>query len=446
VACLSRFVGAAQRHRIVEDVRKGKVDILIGTHRLFAKDLLFKDLGLLIIDEEHRFGVLHKENLKERYPYVDVLTLSATPIPRTLHLSLQNLRSISLITTPPRFRHPVISVVSPWNDDLVKRVLLREFARGGQAFFVHNRISTITRCVRHLRTLLPEARFLVAHGKMADRELEQTMFAFAEGKADILVCTTIIESGLDMPRANTLVVDNAQDFGLAQLYQLRGRVGRRNEQAFAFFLYPKDIVMTKESTERLNAIGSLDVLGVGYQLAERDLQIRGSGDLFGPAQHGHIERVGFHLYCSLLEKHIARIRGIERRETHVEMVDYPGIPASYIPQEGVRITLYRRLLRAGDVSELSVLKEETRDRFGVFPESVDVLFALAKVRVLGTRFGVQYVRSSRERTHVSGSPETVDRLASKLSGWKRRAENLEGPGAPRGILDLAACFEKMSGA
>ncbi|WP_084460407.1 transcription-repair coupling factor [Aminiphilus circumscriptus] len=446
VACLSRFVGAAQGRRIVEGVRKGQVDILIGTHRLFLKDLVFKDLGLLVIDEEHRFGVLHKENLKERYPCVDVLTLSATPIPRTLQLSLQNLRSISLITTPPRFRHPVISIVSPWNDDLVKKVILRELARGGQVFFVHNRISTITRCVRHLRNLLPEARFLVAHGRMPDRELEQTMLAFAEGEADILVCTTIIESGLDMPRANTLIVDNAQDFGLAQLYQLRGRVGRRNEQAFAFFLHPEGIAMTRESTERLDAIGSLDALGMGYQLAEKDLQIRGGGDLFGPAQHGHIERIGFHLYCSLLEKHIARIRGIEQGETRVEMIDYPGIPASYIPQEGVRITLYRRLLRAGDVSDLSALEEETKDRFGSFPESVGVLFALAKVRVLGTRFGVQYVRSSRERTSVSGNPEAVDCLASELRGWKRRAGELEGPGAPKGVLDLEACLEKLSGA
>ncbi|MCF7935589.1 MAG: DEAD/DEAH box helicase, partial [Synergistales bacterium] len=344
VSVLSRFVSTRDQEGVLQELREGTVDILIGTHRLLQRDLCFHDLGLLIVDEEHHFGVMHKESLKERYATVDVLTLSATPIPRTLHLALGGFRDITVINTPPQHRYPVITLVSPWRDDLVQTAVRREIARGGQIYFVHNRIHDIDRQARMLHLMVPEAGIASVHGRMNERELAQRMREFADGAIDVLVSTTIIESGLDMPRANTLIVDNAHHMGLAQLHQLRGRVGRRSEQAFALLLYPEAGSLSPDAAERLDAIAELYGFGSGYDIARRDLEIRGGGDLVGVSQHGHGERVGFALYCKMLEEELKELNQDDsHKRCEMEITLRSGIPAWYIPQENVRIALYRRL-------------------------------------------------------------------------------------------------------
>lgn len=435
VEVLSRFVPRRTQREIIRSVAEGRVDILIGTHRLVQRDVKFKDLGLVIVDEEHRFGVLHKEHSKKLKPDVDVLMMSATPIPRTLFLSLGGLRDISVISTPPHRRHPVLTVVSPWREDLLIRGILREKARGGQTFFVHNRIADIEARAGVLRTLFPSLKIDIAHGQMGEDALEKAMLQFYSGETDILVCTTIIESGLDIPRANTLVVDDAHELGLAQLYQLRGRVGRREEQAFAFFFYPREIPLSREARERLEAIGELSDPGSGYELAQRDLEIRGGGQVIGTAQHGHVERVGYHLYCRMLEDQVSILRGKALAGTQIEILAPLQIPPSYIPQPGVRIALYRRLLREQDRSELSSLMDEVRDRFGPPPPAVEAIFGLALLKGAGERLGIDSVQVTSKETLLKGSLAGVPPLLPD-SGWKRGKNWAVGPGGFRGIASL----------
>lgn len=436
VESLCRFVPKKKQAEIVRMVEEGRVEILIGTHRLVQKDVRFKDLGLVIVDEEHRFGVLHKEHAKGLKPDVDVLMMSATPIPRTLFLSLGGLRDISVITTPPHRRYPVVTVVSPWREDLVARGILREKARGGQTFFVHNRVADIEARALNLRLLFPSLKVDVAHGQMAEGALEKAMLRFNSGETDILVCTTIIESGLDIPRANTLIVDDAQELGLAQLYQLRGRVGRREEQAFAYFFYPKEANVSQEARERLEAIGELSEPGSGYELAQRDLEIRGGGQVVGTAQHGHVERVGYHLYCRMLEEQVSVLRGQGKSATRIEIQASLQIPASYIPQPGVRVALYRRLLRAQDRNDLESVLSEVRDRFGPVPAAVGFLFDVAILRLEGERLGIDSVHVSPTETVIKGSMSGF-LSRQKPSGWRWGKGWATGPGGHEGIASLA---------
>lgn len=436
VEVLSRFVSPGRQKQILEDVAQGKVDVLIGTHRILSEDVVFKDLGLVVVDEEHRFGVLHKEHLKKKHPQVDVLMLSATPIPRTLYFSLSGLRDMSLLNTPPHHRLPVITFVGPWKEEVVRGAILREKSRGGQVFFVHNRVQSIQQKALLLRRLFPRLKVFVAHGQMPESELERTMLAFSSGECDILVCTTIIESGLDIPRANTLIVDDAHELGLAQMYQLRGRVGRREEQAFAYFFYPPEASLSKESRERLEAIGELDELGAGYQLAERDLQIRGGGDLIGTSQHGNMSRVGFSLYCRMLEEEIQKVRGKWHPSTEIDVQIPSAIPSSYLPQESLRIALYRRLLRLDSDEEILALRGEVEDRFGPLPRAVEFLFAVARMRVLGPQKGIRKVVCGKDGTLVQGDPEQLMEMHSLPKGWVRRLDGFIGPGGYEGLVSL----------
>ncbi len=437
VEVLSRFVSTSRQKRILEDTKKGLVDILIGTQRLLQKDIEFKDLGLLIIDEEHRFGVMHKEKLKDTREGLDVLTLSATPIPRTLSLSLRGLRSFSIISTPPYNRVPVLTMVGPRKKNLIHRAVLQELNRGGQVFFVSNRINRLKGKYEELKIMFPEARISMAHGQMAEKDLERTMLDFYNGNLDILVCTTIVESGLDIPRANTLIVDDAQELGLAQMYQLRGRVGRREEGAYAYFLYPETMPLQKETMERFEAISAFSDIGSGYSLALQDLQIRGSGDIIGVSQHGQDERVGYRFYYKMLEEEIARIRGELFSETPVDSELSGTIPSTYIPQDTIRITLYRRLLKSNDSKELNQLRKEIRDRFGPLPDSLTYLIDTVIVRISGASAGLASVVSGSDKTIVIIKNDRIHQRLCSFKGWIRTTDRIIGPGGYKGMSDLS---------
>lgn len=433
VEVVSRFVSPARQKKILEDTAAGKVDILLGTHRILGADVSFKNLGLVIVDEEHRFGVMHKEHLKNLYPGVDVLMLSATPIPRSLHMSLSGLRDLSLIDTPPRKRLPVITATGIWSEPLVKNAVIREISRGGQIFYIHNRVNTIDREAMMVRRLFPKLRIDVAHGRMREKALKDTMNSFSDGEVDMLVCTTIVESGLDIPRANTLIVSDSQDLGLAQMHQLRGRVGRREEQAFALFLYPEGITLTKESTERLEAIAALGEFGAGYELAKKDLEIRGGGELVGVAQHGNLGRVGFQLYCDLLEEAVRRVKGDTREKTQVDVAMPSAIPGDYLPHESLRVALYRKLLWTCDIGTLESLYSETLDRFGPIPRALQFLFDVARLRIIGPDYGVLKIFCGSDEISVQCAPDSP--LLKKLppKSWFKQGQGFLGPGGAESL-------------
>jgi transcription-repair coupling factor (superfamily II helicase) len=408
VEMLSRFRTPQQQREITTRLSDGAVDIVIGTHRLIQEDVQFKNLGLLIIDEEQRFGVMHKEKLKQMRTEVDVLTMTATPIPRTLYMALTGVRDISTINTPPEERLPIVTHVGPYSPRMVRQAILREMERGGQIFFVHNRVQTIQAMRGHLENIIPEAKIAVAHGQMPEQELAQRMEAFAEGEIDILLSTSIIESGLDIPNANTLIVDRADTFGLAQLYQLRGRVGRGAQRAYAYFFRHNRIPPTPEGRQRLETIAENIQLGAGFSIAMRDLEIRGTGDILGIRQHGHIAAVGFNLYTRLLADSVRRIRSkkptAEKPVTQAERalaltqelrspvtIDLPlslGIPASYVTDRDTRLRLYRRLADLVSLPEIDALEAEFIDRFGPLPQPVRNLMYQLKIRVLAERVGL----------------------------------------------------------
>ncbi|MFP4481658.1 MAG: DEAD/DEAH box helicase [Thermovirgaceae bacterium] len=437
VEMLSRFVPSSRQRAVIEDVARGRVDILIGTHRLLQKDLQMKDLGLVIIDEEHRFGVFHKEYAKFLHPKVDVLSITATPIPRTLHMAMGGLRDVSILAVPPHRKRPVLTSLGEWDEGMVRQAVKREIERGGQIFFVHNRIGTIEHVAARLRGLFPDITIDIAHGRMNERQLEKVMHRFRKETTKLLICTTIIESGLDLPNVNTLIVDEAQDLGLAQMYQLRGRIGRREEQAFCFLFYPSESSLTPEARERLEAVSQMTEVGSGYKLARRDLEIRGGGQLIGTRQHGRIERVGFTLYYRMLEEEVAKLKGEDaRKEVPVDFQLPLRLPASYIPQSNVRVTLFRRLLRVSGTEEVRAIEEELKDRFGPVPDSVKSVLALARLRVAGKKHGIEYVRCSESETVFSG---VGNDLASRLDGrrWYKAGDGrLRGPGGYRGMVEL----------
>ncbi len=404
VKMLSRFVPPADQKRVVADVAAGKVDVVIGTHRLLGRDVAFRDLGLLVVDEEQRFGVGHKEQLKRMRAHVDVLTMTATPIPRTLEMALTGIREMSTVDTPPEDRHPVLTYVGSYDERLALGAVRRELLREGQVFWVHNRVATIDRQAAWLREQLPDARIVVAHGQMDEAVLEQQMMRFWNREVDVLVCTVIIESGLDVPNANTLVVDAAHMLGLAQMYQLRGRVGRSTERAFAYFFFPPQREMTEEAHERLATIAQQQALGSGFQIAMRDLEIRGAGNILGAEQHGHIAVVGFDAYARILAESVAELRGEqlpEPKEIRIELQVKAFIPPGWVAQEALRLELYRRISLAGDHETLDGIRTDTIDRYGALPDQVETLFAIASLRILAQRLGLEEISTYRDEVRLT---------------------------------------------
>ena len=403
IESISRFRTTKEQHQILKHVEQGGVDIIIGTHRLLGRDVKFKDLGLLVVDEEQRFGVTHKERLKQMRADVDVLTMTATPIPRTLYLAMAGLRDMSTIMTAPLERRPVKTVVAEYDDNQVQEAILREIQRGGQVYYLHNRVKSIEKVCDRLMDLVPEASFDIGHGQMDEGLLEATMLRFFKGETDVLVCTTIIESGLDVPNANTIIIDDAQRFGLADLYQLRGRVGRYHRQAYAYLMLPKRAVLQQAARERLTAIRKYTQLGVGFKLAMRDLEIRGAGNLLGAEQSGHIVAIGFDLYCQLMKEAVGRLRDQEvfhRREVSlnldflvfgfedIEGVIAAAIPPDYVSEEDLRIELYRRLSGFRQQAEIDDFADELRDRFGPVPEIVTHMLEVARLKLLALSAGI----------------------------------------------------------
>ncbi|MFM9012532.1 MAG: transcription-repair coupling factor [Gemmatimonadota bacterium] len=394
VEVLSRFLTTKEQDAVVAGLATGEIDVVVGTHRLLSEDLAFKDLGLLVIDEEQRFGVEHKERIKRLRAAVDVLTLSATPIPRTLEMSLTGIRDLSLVQTPPEERQPILTSVGEFDDRAVSEAIRRELLREGQVFFVHNRVQDIEHIAEQVRDLVPEARVQIAHGQMDEGTLERAVQSFADRESDVLVCTTIVESGLDLPMANTLVVDRADLLGLSQLYQLRGRVGRRGSRAYAYLLHPQDRALSEEAYERLKAIGEFTDLGSGFKLAMRDLEIRGAGNMLGGAQSGHIAAVGFDLYCELVTEAVAELKG-ERIEPPFEVVlDLPTdahLPRTYIERDDVRMEAYRRLAAVEAPGDVDDVEAEWLDRYGPPPAAADALLDAARLRAECVRLRIPTV-------------------------------------------------------
>jgi transcription-repair coupling factor (superfamily II helicase) len=424
VRLLSRFVSGKEQAATLAGLVDGSVDVVIGTHRLLSKDVRFKDLGLVVVDEEQRFGVAAKERLKQLRREVDVLTLSATPIPRTLNLAMAGIRDLSVIETPPEDRLPIQTRVAEASAGLVRDAILRELDRGGQVFYVHNRVETIEAQAEQLRRLLPDARFVVGHGQMPEGALEKVMIAFAAGEADVLVSTTIIESGLDIPNANTIIIDRADTLGLAQLYQLRGRVGRSSRRAYAYLLYRRRERLSDEARKRLQAIFNASELGAGFQIALSDLEIRGAGNILGAEQSGHMAAVGFDLYSRMLGEAVeAQKASREGRAPIVvapqAVVDLPvdaHLPDDYVPDEAQKLELYRRLARARTAGDIAAFQQEVTDRFGPMPQSVVRLVEVAELRLAAEAAGVSSISREEGRLVVRFGGGLTREAAMRLLG------------------------------
>jgi len=427
VEMLSRFRTPQQQKQILEGVKKGEVDVVIGTHRLLQKDIVFKDLGLLIVDEEQRFGVAHKERLKQFRAVVDILTLTATPIPRTLYMSLMGIRDLSIIDTPPVDRLAIKTFVSRSSDELIREAVLRELRRGGQVFFVHNRVQTIGAMADELKRIVPEAKIVVGHGQMAEKELEQVMLSFMHGESNLLLCTTIIESGLDIPSANTLIVNRADTFGLSQLYQLRGRVGRSRQRAYAYLLIPGEGAISSDARERLKIIQELTELGAGFRIATHDLEIRGAGDLLGAKQSGDIAAVGYELYVELLDEAVRTMKGEampERVEPEIKLKVPAFIPEEYVRDPNQRLLIYKKLTQPAGEAEIDDIRAELVDRFGALPMAAIYLLEVMRIRVSLKRLlvkeielaGGELVLSFHERTPVS--PDAITKLLREKSKYR----------------------------
>jgi len=402
VEMISRFRTAKEQKEILEKAAAGKVDILIGTHRLLSKDLKFQDLGLLVVDEEQRFGVRHKERLKQMRAQIDVLSMSATPIPRTLHMSLVGLRDMSVIETPPKDRMAIQTIVAKFDEKLIRTAIEMELERGGQVYFVHNRVETIYDLASKIRELVPQARIVVGHGQLPEAELERVMLAFMNHEFDVLVATSIIENGLDIPLANTIIVNRADRHGLSELYQLRGRVGRSNRRAYAYLLIPPDTELTDIARRRLAALKEFSDLGAGFKIAALDLELRGAGNMLGGEQSGHIEAVGFELYTSMLEEAVRKMKGEAEKPAHAGTSINLGISvridSTYIPEENQRLRMYKRIAGAEDEPELQDVLAELRDRYGDPPESVQNLIAAGELRLMCERLGIAQL--DRKRTQI----------------------------------------------
>ncbi|MFT3863860.1 MAG: transcription-repair coupling factor [Solirubrobacterales bacterium] len=440
---ISRLRPAAETKAVLTDFEAGKVDILIGTHRLLSRDVRAKSLGLVIVDEEQRFGVKQKELLRQLKLKVDVLSMSATPIPRTLQMSLAGLRDISVIETPPEGRRPVRTYVGPYDEDLVKKALSREIERGGQAFVLHNRIDSLFEVAERLRGLVPGARFLEAHGQMDEQALEETMLSFLRGDADVLVTTTIIESGLDIPTANTLIVERADQLGLSQAYQIRGRVGRSRESSYAYMLYPSAEALTEDAAARLSTLADHTELGSGFRIAMRDLDIRGAGNLLGDEQSGHVAAVGFELYCQMIDEAVAEAGGEDAaREEAPEPVrlDVPVdayLPATFVPFEAAKIDIHRRIVAAREPGQLRAIRDELDDRFGQLPPQAENLLKLQSARIELGLAGARSVEFRGGKLTVTGveldstgAGVLSERVEGALYEWREQAASLRVPGDP----------------
>lgn len=404
IEVLNRFRTSSEQKDILKRLQEGKVDILIGTHRILQKDVVFRDLGLVIIDEEHRFGVSHKERLKQLRKLVDVITLTATPIPRTLQMALTGIRDLSLIQTPPENRLSIRTFIARYDDELIEEAIRREFERGGQVFFVQPRIQNIQSMANHLKHLIPEAHVAVAHGQMNGKELEEVMLKFINKKINLLVCTNIIGSGIDIPTANTILINHAEQFGLADLYQLRGRVGRGSEQAYAYLLVPGELSLSKDALKRLRAIQEFSELGSGFKLAMEDLEIRGAGNLLGKSQSGHISAVGFELYCQMMEKAIKELKGepiIEEITPEIHIGVSAFIPEYYIEEPIERLNIYRRLSICKSDDEVERIREELIDRFGPIPEEVNNLLEVIKIKIILTQLAIKRVEANASQWVLS---------------------------------------------
>jgi transcription-repair coupling factor (superfamily II helicase) len=412
VAALSRFQTQQEQDQALADLKSKKLDIVIGTHRLLSPDVSFSDLGLIVIDEEHRFGVRHKERLKQLRLDTDVLTLTATPIPRTLHLSLAGLRDMTLMQTPPRDRSPVLTFVEPFDDGLIEEGIGRELDRGGQVFFVHNRIETITGMADHVQRLVPRARVAIGHGQMREKDLEDVMRRFVNGEVDVLVSTMIVESGLDVPNANTMFVNRADQFGLAQLYQLRGRVGRSHRRAYCYLMVPDSV--DPDAERRLQVLEHHTELGSGYRVALKDMELRGAGNILGPEQSGFVQAVGFDMYLRMLDEQVRRLQrgdGAAKLVPSDVSVDIPAyLPDTYIPSQDAKLDVYRRLTRMDDPAEIDALKSEVRDRFGPLPPPAEAFFAVAVLRIVGGILRIEGILVRGEDARITFREDAVPRL------------------------------------
>ena len=429
VAVLSRFRSAKEQQEIVAGIADGSVDVAIGTHRVLQRDVAFKDLGLVVIDEEQRFGVVHKERFKQMRAEVDILTMSATPIPRTLQMSLAGIRDMSTVMTPPEERLPVRTYVTGWDDEIVREAIMREMERGGQIYFVHNRVQNIERVAARLRDLVPEASIAIGHGQMPEEQLERVMLEFGAGESDVLLCTTIIESGLDIPNVNTIIINNANQFGLAQLYQLRGRVGRSANRAFAYLLYDRDRAISETAQKRLEAIFEASELGAGFQIALRDLEIRGAGNLLGSEQSGHIAAVGFDMFSRLVAEAVESLGGgLEGSDTDAEpklppppRVDLPAsasIPERYVEDMDTRLSLYERIAEIDSAEAVAAMKAELSDRFGPPPPLVENLLFIALVKTAGQRAGIERISTSPESFHLRVRGGTQERHRRAVAAFE----------------------------
>jgi len=460
VEMISRFRNAKQQKEILQKTETGKIDILIGTHRILSKDLKFSDLGLLIVDEEQRFGVRHKERIKQMRKQVDVLTMSATPIPRTLHMSLVGLRDMSVIETPPKDRMAIQTVVASWDEKLIQSALEQELERGGQVYFVHNRVESIWEIAAKLQTLVPKARIIVGHGQMSEGELEKVMLKFMHHEADILVATTIIENGLDIPLCNTILINRADRLGLSELYQLRGRVGRSNRRAYAYLLLPPEIELTPIARRRLAALKEFSDLGAGFKIAALDLELRGAGNLLGGEQSGHIEAIGFELYTQMLERAVREMKGEtapDEAETQLNLGLNIRVPGDYIPEENQRLQMYKRVARVETESQLGDVAAELEDRYGPPPPAVRNLLDYASLKLLCMRVGVNSIERKRDlvtfkfRQSANVDPEQLARFVSSQRGAQFTPDGmlkfvLKATAAEEVLRALRAVLEQLASA
>jgi transcription-repair coupling factor (superfamily II helicase) len=441
VAMLSRFRTPQEQREVIGQIANGEVDVVIGTHRLLQSDVQFRDLGLLVIDEEHRFGVKHKERMKQLRTEVHVLSMTATPIPRTMHMALSGVRDISVIETPPESRQPIETHVVERTDDVLREAILRELDRGGQVYYVHNRVQGIEHETQRLRALVPKARFVVAHGQMDERKLERVMVEFADAEHDVLVCTTIIESGLDIPNVNTIVINRSGQLGLAQLYQLRGRVGRSAAKAYAYLLHTKEERLTEDARKRLQAVFEASELGAGFKIAMHDLEIRGAGNILGAEQHGHVAAVGFELYTQMLEEAVNEQRGAPRQATLpdvvVDLALSTAIPDDYVPSRQRKLELYRRIAELRSLEDLSSLRDELRDRYGPPPDPVRNLLYGVEVKLRAVAAGATEVRAR--------GPELRLVLGADLSPERRVALTRAFPKIQAGARQIRLSVLDMRG-
>jgi transcription-repair coupling factor (superfamily II helicase) len=402
VEVLSRFVSAKQQKQLAEQLAQGQIDIIIGTHALFGKELKYKALGLVVIDEEHRFGVRQKEHFKKLRHELDMLTLTATPIPRTLNMAMAGLRDISIIASPPPNRHIIKTFITEWIDSQIKEACLREIKRGGQVFFLHNDVKSMEKMARELAALIPEARIESAHGQMLERELERIMRDFYHQRFNLLLCSTIIESGIDIPSANTIIINRADKLGLAQLHQLRGRVGRSHHRAYAYFIVPPKFLMSKDAIKRLEAVEASGDLGAGFMLSSHDMEIRGAGELLGDEQSGQIQEIGFTLYSELLERAVTALKSGKQPELDTPMdkgaeVDLQAaalIPEDYLPDVHLRLVLYKRISNTETTDDLRDLQIEMIDRFGLLPEQVKTLFSVTELKQQAQALGIKKIEAN----------------------------------------------------